>query len=310
MRSQTNNPGTGERSIETDGGAKGRSTVGDAGVAALATSSLDVDTLDYVSFIALLNETNRPPGGKATVRFWIQNAHLSPASDVLEIGSNTGFTSLELARSCGCRVTGIDISPAAVEVARGELAADVPAVRERVRFEVADALEIPAEGDAFDAVVCGGALSFVRDRERALVEIGRVLRPWGFVCVSPLAYHSQPPEALLDDLEGVLGFRVPVFTSADWLELFRGAGFEVYVARQLPLASRPDSAVEAYVDYLVAGRLPEVPDESVPALRRRALRTFRVFNENHRYLEALQSVLRLRPLPEQWELFAVDQLRQ
>lgn len=279
-------------------------TVADAG------GGLNIETLDYVSFISLLNETNRPPGGKHTVRFWIQNAYLSLASTVLEIGCNTGFTSLELTRSCGCRMTGIDISPAAVQVARATCSSDVEAVGERVRFEVADALEIPAEGDAFDAVVCGGALSFIGDRGRALAEIRRVLRPWGFLCVSPLYYRTPPPDGLLDELERVLGFRVPVFTAADWLDLLRRAEFELYVGNQLELASRADSEVEAYVEELIAGCLRALPEDVVPALRLRALDTYRVFNENHRYLGAFQSVLRLRHLPEQWELFAVDRRYQ
>jgi SAM-dependent methyltransferase len=268
-------------------------------------AGIDVAALDYVAFIALLRETNRPPGGKQTVRFWIQNAHLGPHSKVLEIGSNTGFTSLELARACGCRVRGIDVSAPAVEVARDELARDADAIRRLVRFDVADACAIPAEAAEFDAVACGGALSFIGERGAALAEIRRVIRPWGFVCVSPLCFHTLPPQDLLDRLESIVGFPLPVFTADDWLELFEGAHLEPYVVRRATVSSRTEEEVAAYVDGLVAARAPALAPTVAAALRRRALSTFLVFNENQRYVEALQGVYRVRALPEQEELFTL-----
>ena len=264
---------------------------------------LGVRSLDYVSFISLLRETNRPPGGKQTVRFWIQNAHLGPHSKVLEIGSNTGFTSFELARSCGCRVVGIDVSAPAVEVARDELRRDSQEIRRLVRFEVGDAREIAAADAEFDAVVCGGALSFISERRQALAEIQRVLRPWGFICVSPLCYHTMPPPSLGAALEAIVGFTIPVFRADDWLALLREAGLEAYVTRRLGLGSRSDREVVEYIDALVAMREGELPRSSLEELRERALEIFRVFNQNHRYVEALQGVFRVRALPEQQELF-------
>lgn len=261
--------------------------------------------LDYVSFISLLNETNRPPGGKSTVRYWIQNAFLSGSSNVLEIGSNTGFTSLELARACGCQVLGIDISDRAVDVARRELAADVAAIRSKVRFEVGDARAIPAGPAAFDAVVCGGALSFVSEKSQALAEICRVLRPWGFLCASPLYFRARPPDRLLDDLADLLGFRISEYTADDWIALFRQADLEIYIADELAMSSRTDDEVASYVDELV-GALDRADDgDRLAQIRARALHTYLVFNENHSYLGVLRAVLRLRAVPEQRELFTV-----
>jgi SAM-dependent methyltransferase len=269
------------------------------------TRALDVASLNYVSFISLLHETNRPPGGKQTVRFWIQNAYLGQHSDVLEIGSNTGFTSLELARSCGCRVLGIDIAETAVEVARRDLARDVPEIRRLVRFEVGDALEIAADDGEFDAVVCGGALSFIGERQKALLEIRRVLRPWGFLCVSPLCYHTPPPPDLLDRLEAIVGFRIPVYRASEWLALLCASDLEPYVTRRVAFEDKSDEDVAAYVDVLVAECADELPPAAVEEVRDRAVRTFHVFNENRRYVEALQAVFRLRHLPEQRELFTL-----
>jgi SAM-dependent methyltransferase len=267
---------------------------------------MKIEALDYVAFISLLRETNRPPGGKHTVRYWITNAYISSASRVLEIGSNTGFTSLELCRTARCRVVGVDVSEPAVRVAREQASQDVEAVRERVRFEVADVRALPFEDGAFDVVVCGGALSFVQERGQALAEIKRVLRPWGFLCVSPLCYREPPPEDLLADLKAILGFDVPRLSRRDWLDLTTDAGFEIYATCPLRLSSRSDGEVVAYVDELLRKPDLAIAPDRLESVRTRAIRTYLVFNRNHRYLDALLAVFRKRPLPEEIELFGVS----
>jgi 2-polyprenyl-3-methyl-5-hydroxy-6-metoxy-1,4-benzoquinol methylase len=78
------------------------------------TDALDattIDTLPYVRLLALLSESNRPPGGIDTVRRLVAVTHLRPGADVLHAGCSAGFLSRELARRSGCQVLGIDISP-------------------------------------------------------------------------------------------------------------------------------------------------------------------------------------------------------
>ena len=264
---------------------------------------MDIEKLDYVSFISRLNETNRPPGGKHTVRFWIQHAFLGPASTVLEIGSNTGFTSLELARSCKCMVTGIDVSPTAVAVSNDTLAKDVPSIQKLVRFEVGDARALDFAGESFDAIVCGGALSFIVARAKALEEMQRVLRPWGFLCVAPLCYRETPPESLLDDLAEVLGFRVPVLSSDDWMSTLCASGWEHYSSQLIQMKSPDDSTLVKWVEALVQDSSSSFSVDVLPAVRQRALRTWRTFSRNQVFLEALVGVFRKRVLLEQPELF-------
>lgn len=267
----------------------------------------DIDSLSYVDFISLLRETNRPPGGKHTVRYWIQNACINRTSRVLEIGCNTGFTSLELARASGCTVTGIDVSPAAVEVAIDELSHDTESVRSRARFLVADAQALPFEPSAYDVVVCGGAISFIRNRSAAMREMCRVLRPWGYVCLSPLCYRVPPPADMLLELRRILGFDVPLYGPEKWLEVFVESGLELYAHRVLTLHPRTEAEVARYVEVLLQKPHLMAPGLLHDAIKRRALDMYSVFNCNHRYLAAVLAILRKREIPEEIELFGVSE---
>jgi ubiquinone/menaquinone biosynthesis C-methylase UbiE len=74
-------------------------------------------------------------------------------------------------------VTGLDIEPEAIDLAR-DLAQASPAA-ERLRFVCADVHELPFADASFDIVVSRGSIYFWRDHTRALQEVMRVLRPDG-----------------------------------------------------------------------------------------------------------------------------------
>ena len=57
--------------------------------------SLDeIEGLDYSGFVSLIDERNRCSGGVKTVHEVIVNSGINRKSNVLEIGCNTGFTSI------------------------------------------------------------------------------------------------------------------------------------------------------------------------------------------------------------------------
>jgi glycosyltransferase involved in cell wall biosynthesis/SAM-dependent methyltransferase len=94
--------------------------------------------------------------------------------DVLEIGCGPGLDLVRFARG-GARVTGIDIAPAALELARGHCdVAGLPAT-----LLEADGARLPFAAASFDLVYCHGVLSFVRDPAQVIAEAHRVLRPGG-----------------------------------------------------------------------------------------------------------------------------------
>ncbi|MEU0027662.1 class I SAM-dependent methyltransferase [Streptomyces sp. NPDC006335] len=94
------------------------------------------------------------------------------ASDVLDLGCGTGSLSL-LAAEQGHRVTGVDRSPAMVELARAKLAG-----RDAV-FLVGDAATPPVGEQRFDVVLVRHVLWALPDPGRALRRWWGLLRPGG-----------------------------------------------------------------------------------------------------------------------------------
>ncbi|MDD4868785.1 MAG: methyltransferase domain-containing protein, partial [Mycobacterium sp.] len=103
--------------------------------------------------------------------------------DVLDLGCSEGMASLLLGQE-GHQVVGVDINPAAVEVARQELTSLPDFVRQNVRFELISAGRLPFDDASFDTVLMGEVLEHQTRPERLLAEARRVLRPGGVAVVT------------------------------------------------------------------------------------------------------------------------------
>jgi SAM-dependent methyltransferase len=101
---------------------------------------------------------------------------LSPDEHVLEVASGSGGPALYLARTTGCRVTGIDANESAVATASET--AERSGESGRVRFQAADANSaLPFDDDCFDAILCIDSMNHLPNRLAVFREWHRVLRP-------------------------------------------------------------------------------------------------------------------------------------
>ena len=98
--------------------------------------------------------------------------------EVLDIACGAGYGSALLARGAA-RVTGADISQAAIDHARDRYAS-VPGLE----FRHADCAALPFPDATFDAVVSFETVEHIAAQETFLDEIRRVLRPGGLVVLS------------------------------------------------------------------------------------------------------------------------------
>lgn len=97
---------------------------------------------------------------------------------LLEVACGSGGPARYVARTTGCRVTGIDSNEQGVATAV-RMAAEAGEA-DRVTFRVADAAaELPFPADAFDALLCIDAMNHFPDRPAVLRGWRRVLRPGG-----------------------------------------------------------------------------------------------------------------------------------
>jgi ubiquinone/menaquinone biosynthesis C-methylase UbiE len=104
--------------------------------------------------------------------------------DVLEAGCGIGTDGVRFARA-GARYTGLDFSPAALDLARRRFAFE----QVDCRLIEGSVSELPFPADSFDLVYSHGVLHHVPDTEKAIDEIHRVLRPGGTAIV--MVYHRR-----------------------------------------------------------------------------------------------------------------------
>jgi demethylmenaquinone methyltransferase/2-methoxy-6-polyprenyl-1,4-benzoquinol methylase len=124
----------------------------------------------------------------------VEAAALPPGGRALDLATGTGDVALELGRRYGrggggVEVVGLDPSRRMLERAREKLARverEAGAVR-RCRWSEGVAESLPFADGVFDAVTVAFGIRNVADRDRALREIRRVLRPGGRVAILELA---------------------------------------------------------------------------------------------------------------------------
>lgn len=126
----------------------------------------------------------------------------------MDVGCSQGITCLLLGRE-GFDCTGVDIEEPAIERARKDLDKEDAAVRERVRFQLADAKCLPFEDNSFDSVLLCEILEHLNHPEKVLTEAQRVLKDKGKVIITvPYGLLAHPdhkqtfyPVSLLETLQ-------------------------------------------------------------------------------------------------------------
>jgi len=114
-------------------------------------------------------------GGRAATQKVIGQMGLKPGMHVLDIGSGLGGLVRYLASECGCRATGIDLTPEFVDVAR--MLTERTGLADRADFQVGSALALPWQAATFDAATTFHVAMNIHDRATLYAEAARVLKP-------------------------------------------------------------------------------------------------------------------------------------
>jgi arsenite methyltransferase len=150
---------------------------------------------------------------------------LRSAERLLDVASGTGESAILAAREFGCVAAGVDYSADLIRIAQSS--ADAAGLCDRVGFVEGDAEGLPFADSSFDVALCECSLCTFPDKERALAELGRVLRPGGRVAIADvLADHARLPDALRGAIAQVACVGTALSKDGYRLLLER-AGFEV-----------------------------------------------------------------------------------
>lgn len=118
-------------------------------------------------------------GIQAVADHVVRSARVRAGERVLDVACGTGNTALA-ARARGAEVTGLDLTPELLAVAREREAAEGLS---GVNWEEGDAENMPFEDASFDVVVSSCGLMFAPDQQRVAAEVARVTRPGGRVAI-------------------------------------------------------------------------------------------------------------------------------
>ena len=109
---------------------------------------------------------------------------------LLDVGSGIGGPARYFAHRFGCRVSGIDLTAEFVEVAK-KLTART-GLEDRVRFQQGNALALPFEKASFAGAYSMNVSMNIADKAGLYRQIGRVLKPGGWLILSEVARGPGP----------------------------------------------------------------------------------------------------------------------
>lgn len=167
-------------------------------------------------------------GGMDATKELVELCRVDEDKILLVVGCGSGISACRIAKMYGCRIVGIDLSGAMVEVSSNR--AEKQGLADRVEFRVADARELPFENNTFDAVISESVTAFPEDKAKALGEYVRVVKKGGYVGLNEVTWMEEPTREMVEyGLRAIGGVRPE--TATGWEQLLRGAGLDDIVAR-------------------------------------------------------------------------------
>jgi len=156
---------------------------------ALAAGGVDV-TAPTVDDLAPADQFHG--GGKPATERLARLADFGSGTRVLDVGGGLGGPARTLAAQFGCRVTVVDLTESYIRA--GAALTALVKLGGRVAHRQGNALALPFDGQAFDAVWTQNSGMNIADKESLYAGFARVLRPGGLLAIQePMAGPVTPP---------------------------------------------------------------------------------------------------------------------
>ena len=155
---------------------------------------------------------------------------------VLDVGCGAGVDLARFAKG-GAEVTGVDVSPSAIDLARTNFAQQGL----RGRFEVADGERLPFADDTFDLVFAHGVVQYTAQPQRLVDECQRVVKPGGeaiFQVYNRISWLNALSKLMKVGLEHEDAPVILKFSATEFRRLLRGFREVRIVPERFPVKSR------------------------------------------------------------------------
>ena len=183
-------------------------------------------------FLARLGKTRLRPGGREATEWLLSHVDFTIDTSVLEVACNMGTTMISLAEEHGCRITGLDMNPAALAKARANIEAH--GLSDVVDVVEGNAMALPFPDVTFDVVINEAMLTMLprENKAKAIAEYFRVLKAGGVLLTHDVALRTDDEEQAAELRAGIsraIRVNVDPLPAKRWEELFQHAGFRTEV---------------------------------------------------------------------------------
>lgn len=112
----------------------------------------------------------------------------------LDVGTGPAQIPILLAQKCpNIRITAIDLSNEMLKIAKRHI--EDASLTEQITLELIDAKTLPYPDNTFDGLISNSIVHHIHDAEKALQEMGRVVKPNGVVLIRDLIRPETPEDA-------------------------------------------------------------------------------------------------------------------
>jgi len=163
-------------------------------------------------------------GGEKETEILAEKVGLARETKVLDVCSALGGPARHLARTYGCKVTGLDATTRMINEATKRTERE--GLTDHVTYRLGNALDMPFKAGTFDVVWGQDAWCYITDKERMIREAYRVLKPRGIVAFTDWIQVGNMKDEEWEYLNSFMAF--PYMETLDGYEqLLKNNGFKI-----------------------------------------------------------------------------------
>jgi ubiquinone/menaquinone biosynthesis C-methylase UbiE len=195
-------------------------------------------SMHYLSHLAELGATDLHPQGRRATAQLVHYLDLQPGQQILEVGCGTGETMVRVSLACNVTVTGVDVLPEMLRVARSRLR--VTGLHHTAQVaQVQAGAPLPFPDGSYDRLYTESVLGF-QDTASAgalLAEIFRLLKVGGRYVANEAVWKPSIPAGTAASIYascladfGLCHASQQNWSAEDWCAAMRRAGFQILTA--------------------------------------------------------------------------------